>query len=148
MSKLLMIGPIHNKFFELFTNSNQFKTTQFLDNQSFTEGVYYELVFESLPQIVLQVLNFAFLDNGSFLMRFSEDKVLIASVICSFFTVLFHMTVIIRGKCSCKNIKTGYEGLVVGNATDSKKVSSVPEVEITEFTNEVVEQVAPVAEGP
>ena len=34
------------------------------------------------------------------------------------------------------------------NATDSKKVFSVPEVEITEFTNEVVQQVAPGAEGP
>lgn len=115
-SKLLLIGPIHNTFFELFTNSKQFATTQLLDNQSFTEGVYYELFFESLPQIVIQVRNWQSTYFGGSILT---NKPLLASVISSVATFLFHITILISYKCSCKSIKTGFEDLVF---IDSRKV--------------------------
>jgi hypothetical protein len=108
-SKLLMVGPIHNKFFNYFAQSNKFNSSELLDNESFTEGVYYELFFESLPQLVLQVLNWrSTYFGGSILV----NKPLLASIISSAVTFIYHSVTLLANRCSCKQIKTGFEGMV------------------------------------
>ncbi len=108
-SKLLMVGPIHNKFFQLFAQSNKFNSSELLDNESFTEGVYYELFFESLPQLVIQIRNWqSTYFGGSILV----NKPLFASIISSAITFIYHSVTLLANRCSCKQIKTGFEGMV------------------------------------
>ena len=111
-SKLIVLAPIHNNFMFWFAQSNNFQTTQLVDNEHFSESIYYELFFESTPQIILQVLNWGSTSFGGSVVE--VNKLLFISIISSGFVLLYHSQKLVRTKLSCQkvaDIKTGFEGL-------------------------------------
>ena len=112
-SKLMMLAPIHNKFMLWFTHSNQFQSNQLVDNENFSQSVYYELFFEAVPQIVLQVINWLYTTymGGTI---FENNLSLTISIFAGGLTFLLHVQQLIRIKLSGKkitDIKTGFENI-------------------------------------
>ena len=131
-SKLLMLAPIYNNFMFWFTHSNQFQSTDLVSNEHFSESVYYEIFFESVPQIILQVINWLYTTyyGGTI---YANNKFLLISVLSSGLTFLFHTQKLIRVKWAgmkIADIKTGFEGISYNEVDDKQRT----DIELTELS--------------
>lgn len=127
-SKLLTIGTVYNQFVQALTLSDEHNTEFWLDVALFNQSLYEEIFLESIPQVVLQMLNWSYVSVGGDI--YNSYPLLLVSVITACFTILKNIVAVIKLKRQGKKIVervTGFEGLLINR---SGKVFAVPSAEV------------------
>ena len=66
--KLMAMTDVSNLWFHVWTQSNDLEETEFsIDTEELNKSVFFELVFESAPQIIIQIINSTLLGYGNFI---------------------------------------------------------------------------------
>ena len=57
VSKIIALGPVRNLWFKIWTGTDEFATETLLDGALLNTSIYSEQLYETLPQLMLQMIN-------------------------------------------------------------------------------------------
>ena len=71
ITKIFAVGKVANFWLYVWTGGNAFQTDTFIDAKLLNTAIYSEILYETLPQLIIQVLNSTLLNSWTTLSIFS-----------------------------------------------------------------------------